>query len=554
MSESEAGGRRLVRLRGDGSGDTGRHWPIRRVFGIVAGAAALFGLVAVLLGTLALTRLGQARTNLLDQIGPAVRTSQQLSAALLDQETGVRGFSLTGSEEFLTPYTSGRAAEEQTVAALRRLEAQGGIPGLASDVDAVEAAAAAWRTGYAEPAIAATRGGAGTPVAAADNGKTLFDDVRAASVKLSTDLEQQRVAARARLDRAAAFVTGVGIAVAVVMAAFLIAASIGLRSAVLRPISRLAGQVRGVVSGDVQQTVEGSGPREIVELGGDVDAMRMHILRELDLLQETNRRLDEQTRDLERSNHDLEQFAYVASHDLQEPLRKVSSFCQLLQRRYGDKLDERADQYIDFAVDGAQRMQRLINDLLAFSRVGRTTSGFVPVALGPLADAAAGQQETLRSEIDGEVVVGELPEVSGDPGLLRQLFANLIGNALKFHREGVSPQVHVTARPVDAPEPGWEITVRDNGIGIEPEYAEKVFVIFQRLHARDVYAGTGIGLALAKKIVEFHGGRIWVDTDPRPEPGTTITFTLPAAAPAGPPSADGSPAAADVASDKESVS
>nr|WP_239028723.1 sensor histidine kinase [Pseudonocardia acidicola] len=544
----------MVRLRGDGSGDTGRHWPIRRVFGIVAGAAALFGLVAVLLGTLALTRLGQARTNLLDQIGPAVRTSQQLSAALLDQETGVRGFSLTGSEEFLTPYTSGRAAEEQTVAALRRLEAQGGIPGLASDVDAVEAAAAAWRTGYAEPAIAATRGGAGTPVAAADNGKTLFDDVRAASVKLSTDLEQQRVAARARLDRAAAFVTGVGIAVAVVMAAFLIAASIGLRSAVLRPISRLAGQVRGVVSGDVQQTVEGSGPREIVELGGDVDAMRMHILRELDLLQETNRRLDEQTRDLERSNHDLEQFAYVASHDLQEPLRKVSSFCQLLQRRYGDKLDERADQYIDFAVDGAQRMQRLINDLLAFSRVGRTTSGFVPVALGPLADAAAGQQETLRSEIDGEVVVGELPEVSGDPGLLRQLFANLIGNALKFHREGVSPQVHVTARPVDAPEPGWEITVRDNGIGIEPEYAEKVFVIFQRLHARDVYAGTGIGLALAKKIVEFHGGRIWVDTDPRPEPGTTITFTLPAAAPAGPPSADGSPAAADVASDKESVS
>ncbi|NMH98662.1 HAMP domain-containing protein [Pseudonocardia sp. K10HN5] len=541
-------------MRGDGSGDTGRHWPIRRVFGIVAGAAALFGLVAVLLGTLALTRLGQARTNLLDQIGPAVRTSQQLSAALLDQETGVRGFSLTGSEEFLTPYTSGRAAEEQTVAALRRLEAQGGIPGLASDVDAVEAAAAAWRTGYAEPAIAATRGGAGTPVAAADNGKTLFDDVRAASVKLSTDLEQQRVAARARLDRAAAFVTGVGIAVAVVMAAFLIAASIGLRSAVLRPISRLAGQVRGVVSGDVQQTVEGSGPREIVELGGDVDAMRMHILRELDLLQETNRRLDEQTRDLERSNHDLEQFAYVASHDLQEPLRKVSSFCQLLQRRYGDKLDERADQYIDFAVDGAQRMQRLINDLLAFSRVGRTTSGFVPVALGPLADAAAGQQETLRSEIDGEVVVGELPEVSGDPGLLRQLFANLIGNALKFHREGVSPQVHVTARPVDAPEPGWEITVRDNGIGIEPEYAEKVFVIFQRLHARDVYAGTGIGLALAKKIVEFHGGRIWVDTDPRPEPGTTITFTLPAAAPAGPPSADGSPAAADVASDKESVS
>src|SRR5690606_24836778 len=232
----------------------------------------------------------------------------------------------------------------------------------------------------------------------------------------------------------------------------------------------------------------------------DVDAMRRHILRELDSAQAVNRRLDDQARDLERSNRDLEQFAYVASHDLQEPLRKVASFCQLLQRRYAGKLDERADQYIAFAVDGAQRMQQLINDLLAFSRVGRTTENFERVDLGAVATAAAEQLEQARQELGGEIVIGALPTVLGDPGLLQLLMANLIGNGLKFHREGVPPVVRVDAR---RDGDVWEVSVTDNGIGIEPEYGDKVFVIFQRLHGRDAYSGTGIGLALAKKIVEF---------------------------------------------------
>ena len=250
----------------------------------------------------------------------------------------------------------------------------------------------------------------------------------------------------------------------------------------------------------------------------------MHISREVDLLQQVNQRLDEQARDLERSNRDLEQFAYVASHDLQEPLRKVSSFCQLLQRRYGGQLDERADQYIGFAVDGAQRMQRLINDLLSFSRVGRTTSGFETVDVREIALAAAAQVEMTRAELDGEIVVGDLPRVQGDPALLRQLLLNLFGNGLKFHRPDTAPVVRVDARRDGE---FWEFAVSDNGIGVEPEFAEKIFVIFQRLHGREVYAGTGIGLALAKKIVEFHGGRVWLDTGPRDEPGTVIRFTLP---------------------------
>jgi light-regulated signal transduction histidine kinase (bacteriophytochrome) len=308
------------------------------------------------------------------------------------------------------------------------------------------------------------------------------------------------------------------------IAGFLVAAAFGLRRSVLRPVSALASQVRAVASGDVQHPVVADGPREIVELGADVDSMRLAILRDLDAAQESNRLLDAQTRDLERSNSDLEQFAYVASHDLQEPLRKVASFCQLLQRRYAGKLDERADQYIAFAVDGAERMQQLINDLLAFSRVGRTTAAFTDIALDAVVAAAAAQLEPARADVDGTIEVKPLPVVHGDASLLRALFVNLIGNGLKFHREGVAPRVTVTAAEVGE---DWEIAVSDNGIGIDSDYSEKVFVIFQRLHARDVYAGTGIGLALAKKIVEFHGGRIGIDA-PGAEPGTTVRLTLPA--------------------------
>jgi light-regulated signal transduction histidine kinase (bacteriophytochrome) len=169
-------------------------------------------------------------------------------------------------------------------------------------------------------------------------------------------------------------------------------------------------------------------------------------------------------------------------------------------------------------------MQRLINDLLAFSRVGRTTAGFEPVPLDRLAEGVATSLEAVRAEAGGEIVLGPLPTVEGDPSLLRQLLLNLVGNGLKFRRADVPPVVRITA---ERGEDGWEVAVADNGIGVEAEYADKIFVIFQRLHGRDVYAGTGIGLALAKKIVEFHGGRIWLDTTPREEPGTTIRFTLP---------------------------
>ena len=489
---------------------------LRRAFAAGASLTVLVLLVAIIAGSVSLTRLSEARQALLDEIGPAVRANQSLEIALLNQETGIRGYALTRNTEFLTPYRDSLADEAAAIAALR--DYLSGRPEVAQ-VDEVERAVQGWRSGYAEPVIA---GGSAVPDPTI--GKTLFDAIRVPQADLSAVLDTERVSARDRLNSAADALRWVGISIAVVIAAFLAAAGWGLRRGVLEPVAALADQVRGVVSGDVHREVRGSGPREIVELGADVDAMRVHISNEVDLLQQVNQRLDDQARDLERSNRDLEQFAYVASHDLQEPLRKVSSFCQLLQRRYGGQLDERADQYIGFAVDGAQRMQRLINDLLAFSRVGRTTSGFATVDLREIALAAAAQVEITRAELDGEIVLGDLPRVQGDPALLRQLLLNLFGNGLKFHRPGTAPVVRVDARRDGEL---WEIGVSDNGIGVEPEYAEKIFVIFQRLHGREVYAGTGIGLALVKKIVEFHGGRVWLDTGPRDEPGTVIRFTLP---------------------------
>ncbi len=232
--------------------------------------------------------------------------------------------------------------------------------------------------------------------------------------------------------------------------------------------------------------------------------------------------LKEKTEELARSNKDLEQFAYVASHDLQEPLRMVTSYVQLLARRYKSKLDSNADDFIRFAEDGAVRMWKLINDLLTYSRVGMQSKG-----LGPTDCETALRQslENLRVAIEenGALVTHDaLPTVMADSSQLVQLFQNLIGNAIKFRGDD-TPRVHVSASRNGR---GWIFSVRDNGIGIAPEYAKRIFIIFQRLHSREKYAGTGIGLSICQKIVERHGGRIWVESEL--EKGATFYFSLPA--------------------------
>lgn len=236
---------------------------------------------------------------------------------------------------------------------------------------------------------------------------------------------------------------------------------------------------------------------------------------------EAEEQLRARTEDLERSNRDLEQFAYIASHDLKEPLRMVTSYVQLLEHRYGKQLDDDARDFISFAVDGAKRMKRLIDGLLEFSRIGTRGKELLPTRMEDVLHDSLANLEVLIQEKNATVTQGPLPRVLGDPVQLGQLLQNLLGNALKFCTD--NPKIHVSAEPGSAPNE-WTFSVRDTGIGIRPEHAEKIFQIYRRLHSRAHYEGTGIGLAVCRKIVERHGGKIWVDSEMGR--GSTFRFTL----------------------------
>ncbi|MFD9702099.1 ATP-binding protein [Lentzea sp. NPDC059081] len=480
-------------------------------------------LVAVLLGAtlavlLAIGDLSRARSRLLDVVGPAVVSAQQLGADLVDQENGVRGYVLSRSEDFLKPYQNGYDRQSSARATVAALD----TPKVADGLGKLDAAMNGWRSQYADPAIAAVRAGAQLPDESI--GKQRFDEVRVALSALQEELARQRTEGRAALNDSA---TGMAVTCIIAMAVLLVAV-LGCVAAVLihvvGPVSRLRQHVGLVAGGDFAHTVTATGPAELRELGRDVDVMRTRIVSELEQARDRNAALDEATAELRRSNAELEQFAYVASHDLQEPLRKVASFCQLLERRYSGQLDERATQYIDFAVDGAKRMQLLINDLLAFSRVGRHREKHVVMPAADLVDEARRNLAHTVEETGARIEVGTLPQVRGEARLLTAVFQNLIGNAVKFRAEE-PPLVRIDAEPGE--DDMWVFSVRDNGIGIEEQYAERIFVIFQRLHTKDRYSGTGIGLAMCRKIVEYHGGRIWLDTGVTA--GTTIHFTLPRA-------------------------
>jgi signal transduction histidine kinase len=488
---------------------------------LVLAAVAIIGTVVALL---ALKRNADARSRVVDRVDPALVATLRLQSALLDQETAVRGYALTGNDVFLQPFRTGVPAARQALADLQRLADRGDGGQLRTDLARVRANAEAWSTGYADVVIAAVR--RRDRRAVDDNldaiGKARFDAVRSSLATLNQNLTADRVSAREDLRSAANLVlVWVLVSGALVLVA-LLATTLGLRRIVVLPVTRLGRGVRRVAAGAFEREVRVDGPREIADLGADTDAMRRRILVEVAALQAARDEIELRALELQRSNAELEQFAYVASHDLQEPLRKVASFCQMLERRYAEQLDDRAREYIAFAVDGAKRMQDLINDLLAFSRVGRIGAAQREVPLGAVLDGVQRDLGAAIEETGAHVEVGELPTVHGDPTLLAVVFRNLIGNAIKFRGEE-PPRVVVSAQRDGGM---WDFTVSDNGIGIEPEYAERIFVIFQRLHTRQAYEGTGIGLALCRKIVEHHGGRIWL-VAPGNGAGATFRFTLP---------------------------
>jgi PAS domain S-box-containing protein len=241
------------------------------------------------------------------------------------------------------------------------------------------------------------------------------------------------------------------------------------------------------------------------------------IARDITALKTAQQDLLQRSEELQRSNEDLEQFAYVASHDLQEPLRAVAGCVQLLSKRYRGQIDARADEFITHAVDGAERMQTLINDLLQYSRVGTRGNEFRPVELARALQAALKNLENSIAESQAVITHDSLPVISADLTQMTLLFQNLIGNALKFRKPDVQPCIHVASERRGSE---WVISVRDNGIGMSSEYFDRVFGVFQRLHTRAEYPGTGIGLALCKRIVERHGGKIWITS----EPGAGSTF------------------------------
>lgn len=285
-----------------------------------------------------------------------------------------------------------------------------------------------------------------------------------------------------------------------------------------------AGQVQGVFAAARDITERKRAEQELEKHRQHLEELVRQRTAELETI---NRQLQEEAAerkrvadDLARSNKDLEQFAYVASHDLQEPLRIVSGYLQLIERRYKGKLAAEADEFINFAVDGAARMQALIQDLLAYSRVGTQGRRFAPTDCEKVLERAVGNLGRAVADSGATVTHDPLPTVLADATQLVQVFQNLIGNAIKF-RGAEPPRIHVAARSQDGQ---WLFSVRDNGIGVEPQYAQRIFVLFQRLHPRDKYPGTGIGLSVCQRIIERHGGRIWVES--KPGEGSTFHFTL----------------------------
>lgn len=301
---------------------------------------------------------------------------------------------------------------------------------------------------------------------------------------------------------------------------------------IIAPIAWLAKETEIIGAGNLDHEANILSDDEIGDLSKAFNTMtqrlkattvsRNQLLAEIDERNKVENALMIITAQLKHSNDELQQFAYIASHDLQEPLRMVSSYCKLLEKRYKDKLDESGREFISYAVDGANRMHLLIEGLLSYSRVGSRKEEFKETDCELVLKYTKDNLQNSIRETEAEITHDPLPVVKGDETQLIQLFQNLIFNAIKYRKEGVVPKIHVSCRQENGE---FIFSFADNGIGIDPQFSDRIFIIFQRLHTREEYPGTGIGLAVSKKIIERHGGNIWVESEP--EKGSTFYFTIP---------------------------
>jgi signal transduction histidine kinase len=408
---------------------------------------------------------------------------------LIDAETGERGYILTADASYLQPYQSALGELHDSVARVRTLTADN--LDQQRSLDRLEPFITARLAELNERIHVRQKEGlmAGVAAVSEGSGKHWMEQIRA--VISGMRLEENRLLTK----RSAEMQASAHVARTVIV------------------LGQALGFLFLIVAGTVIQREMSQ--RQRAEL--EVRTLNIDLERRV---AERTAELDERARDLERSNMELQQFAYVASHDLQEPLRTISSFTQLLAKRYPDKLDDKAREFINFAVDGCKRMQTLINDLLTFSRVGTQGKPLEITSCDAVLDRVLKSLKVAIQESGALITREPLPVVLADPGQLAQLFQNLLANAIKFRGRDV-PRVRVAAEPIGT---AWKISVRDNGIGISPEHNDRIFVIFQRLHTKTQYPGTGIGLAICRKIAERHGGRIWVE--PSPGGGSTFCFTI----------------------------
>ena len=495
--------------------------------------ALLLGVgVAVMVGVnrndqqLRLVSDAQARTLLLNDL------NTQISV----MENGERGYLITGDPDFLAPYREGDAAFQAAVFALHDLSA---TDLQRTNLARVQSIVVRWQESAARPEIAAR---SDSLVQAAQLvqrgvGRDLLNEARAIMSVMRTNESARLSAATAASQATLTTVRTLTVGGLLLSLILLLLTAYRVTRTVTRSLNDLNAGASELTAGQYQRRMPAMPVRELAQLGEQFDRMASAVQDREQALVESAEALRASNTHLERSNRELEQFAYVASHDLQEPLRTIGSYTELLARRYQGQLDARADQYIAFTTSATQRMKTLIQDLLAYSRVRNAPRATQPVDTAALVrDVLADLEQQILTE-QAVIDVQDLPTLNSSPELLRHAFQNLIGNALKFRDPQRPPQVQVSAhRREHAGQDSWVFQVHDNGIGIEPEYHERIFGVFQRLHGMEDYPGSGIGLAVTRSAAEQLGGHLWVDSVPGA--GSTFSLALPAQAPVRPEPSD----------------